>query len=920
MFTFKKVHINSKVKFNLSVVALLVIFAGNYLFYKNYHQGYDKTIKTLLNYTRVNIESIPYFTELYIENGNKQIVDKINETVLDTEKNITALKSGGVIMLSNEAFLLKKIRNEQLAKSMDVLVKRIDDLKNSLNIIFTENHNSSAAKNALENIKRNNYKLVDQTNLIINEAEDYFSSSKMVVQSIIILVNVLAVGILFYMISLIKLRFFASINSIKAAAKTVSEGATNTDISIDLKENGELGELSKYVEKISQNIHDATTFALGIGEGKFDTELTSINTTNGLGKALIDMRNKLKQVAEEENKRTWAVNGEAKFSEILRTHQNSSIEEISLIYIQNLVKYLNANQGAVYLINESDPDNKYIEPAACYAYERSKKAAREKIEIGEGLVGQCVIENDFIYMDDVPENFVKITSGLGQSNPKSVLLVPIKVNDKAYGVIEIASFNPIEQYQIKFIETICESFAATISNTRINANTQRLLEESTKITEELKSKEEILRQNTEELVATQEELNRKLIEIEKESALTQSIVQAINKTNAALELDMEGNVIEVNDMYLSLMEYSREELIGKPERNLVAQDELDSEKYSSMWNSIKGGAFNSGEFKRISKSGREIWLTGTYSPIYDMDGKPYKIVQFAQFTTEQKERELELTSKLNAFNNSVPSLEVNLNGNIESANSIFLQEFGYKKLEIKNKALADILDSEFIPVSEYQDILSNISEGQVITKSLKFKTKEGQDKFFLCSFSSSLNLTGDVQKVLLIMIDTTEQIKLQEQFKNRLLEEKRKNAILKMQTITTGQFIEELGEIFSQLEEKKDVANIEKPLRDKKIPTLEFDFNGKINLVNEFALNILGEAEEKIINSSLYKLLHFTNEDELRSFNEQLAKGELVQLKTMFKIREESPITFNVIITPLYKNGKKHNNLLIFMNVESFTS
>ena len=111
---------------------------------------------------------------------------------------------------------------------------------------------------------------------------------------------------------------------------------------------------------------------------------------------------------------------------------------------------------------------------ACYAWDK-KKFLNHKIYHGEGLAGQAWQEGDIVYLTEVPQSYIKITSGLGDANPTSVLIVPLKVNDQIFGVVEIASFSVFQDFEIEFVQKIAETIASTISTVKINARTQRLV-------------------------------------------------------------------------------------------------------------------------------------------------------------------------------------------------------------------------------------------------------------------------------------------------------------------------------------------------------------------------------------------------------------------------------------------------------------
>lgn len=278
--------------------------------------------------------------------------------------------------------------------------------------------------------------------------------------------------------------------------------------------NDEIGQMSQAFGSLMEGLRKTTDFANQIGQGNLDAEFTALSDKDVLGQALISMRNSLKAVAVEDNKRNWATEGYAKFGDLLSSNA-TDFDVLANTVVTDLVKYMGANQGGMFLIN-TEGDEKYLELTATYAWNR-KRYVKSQVAIGEGLIGQAVLEKDYVYLTDVPDNFIKIKSGLGDANPKAILIMPLKVNDEVMGAIEIASFNTFDQYQIEFVEKVCETIALTLSTVKTNETTLRLLEEARLITEEKRAAEEELLQNQEELQATQEEMQRTIEELKLEN-------------------------------------------------------------------------------------------------------------------------------------------------------------------------------------------------------------------------------------------------------------------------------------------------------------------------------------------------------------------------------------------------------------------
>ncbi len=386
--------------------------------------------------------------------------------------------------------------------------------------------------------------------------------------------------------------------------------------------------------KMKDQIRESTDFIKEIEKGNVDLIVSQELEQQELGKCLISMRDHLIRVASEETERNWSNVGLAQFAEILRNGKSLEFRELSNEIMLHLVKYLNANQGAVFIL-DGENDNRYLELIACYAYER-KKFLNKRIEIGEGLVGQCVLEKEPLYLTDLPENYIHITSGLGGANPSVLFICPLVVNERIFGVIEIASFRKFENYQLEFVKRLSESIASTIKNIKDAEKTKSLLNMSQQQEEELRAQEEEMRQNLEEMQATQEEMERKNHEIEKAVAEASSILEGINATMATVEFTPDGIILNANNNFLQATGYGLSDIISRHHKLFMPKDAVDSEEYKTFWTRLSLGQSQAGLFERINSKGELITLNAIYNPIKDHTGKVIKILKFATVVSKQE--------------------------------------------------------------------------------------------------------------------------------------------------------------------------------------------------------------------------------------------------------------------------------------------
>ena len=441
----------------------------------------------------------------------------------------------------------------------------------------------------------------------------------------------LIVGIIGLIILVIVVIFVADtvtkpIVKITSSLARLAKGEIDKKLILDIRSGDEIEQMANALNVSIEGLNNKTDFALAIGEGRLDSTLDLLSESDVLGKSLIDMQQSLLKAAEEEKKRkeedqkrTWANEGFALFADLLRKN-NNDLKKLSDEVIKNLVKYLKANQGGILLYNSDDANDLHFELVSTYAWDR-KKFLQKRIEWGEGLVGACALERKTIFLTQIPDSYVAITSGLGQANPNSIILVPLMHEEEILGVIEMASFQVLQPYEIEFLEKVAESIASTILAVRVNARTRALLEQTQLHAEEMAAQEEEMRQNMEELHATQEDAARKSMEIE-------SLVNSLSAASYLVEYDLEGRVINVNDLYLARIGMMREKVLGSHYYNNMNLDEQQQEEMQNFWSSIKAGKVR--KRKSLIRVGQtDYYFIETYIPVKNVDGRIMKILKLS---------------------------------------------------------------------------------------------------------------------------------------------------------------------------------------------------------------------------------------------------------------------------------------------------
>lgn len=273
------------------------------------------------------------------------------------------------------------------------------------------------------------------------------------------------------------------------------------------KRNDEIGVMYAELQTLSNGLGNIAHFADEIGKGNLEESFVPLSADDMIGNSLLKMRDELKSVQVADYQRNWITQGVANLGEILRNY-NLSQEEFFDYILTEIVKYVKANLGGIFILNDENPEDLHLNMVACFAFDR-KKFINKRIETIEGLVGMSHTEKDLIFLTEIPEDYMSIKSGLGDAAPACVVLLPLVVNENSVGVIELASFKVFEDYEIEYLKKATESIAAVVMNVKNNERNKKLLEAFESQQQSIREQEEEMRQNLEELVATQEEMQRK---------------------------------------------------------------------------------------------------------------------------------------------------------------------------------------------------------------------------------------------------------------------------------------------------------------------------------------------------------------------------------------------------------------------------
>jgi len=606
------------------------------------------SLKNDADITNVIVCVIPFFTKgkfsgvIGVDIDQKYYRNILDQKIPADNTFYIADSTGNIFYSRNKDYQNRNIHEvlRFTEEKLSIMSKTAENLSVDTEYVLVENNNEKVYihnKRISLACNNDNFTAISITPIKTIKTPQYKAVSK----AIMIVLIVLLCFVVFIVVMSKKIS--APVTYIKKLLDNLSKGnyEQQEEISHPEQITYEYRELIAKIDNISKSLKETSEFAHAVKDGQLDVKYSEIIKDNSIGDALISMKDNLISNKEKEQERSsiekqnqWATEGHSLFSDILRNNI-SDIRKLCNAVMDKLVPYINVIQGGMFIrtIQNNEEKTECFELYAVFAYGHQRFHKRT-LRLDEGMIGACAMEKHTIILNNIPEDYTEIASGLGQAKPKSIIFVPLIYNDYLYGVLELASFKKFEEYQISFVERISENIASTIANAKINEQTTLLLQQSRQQSKVMEEKEEQLKGEIESLNNLLDATQIELDELEQ-------VNNAMNKSMMVAIFSTKGDTLEANRKFALRYTLDVNDIRRKNVYDILQLTLSKYDEFKKIWDSVKQGSTETYniEFK-INNSTRNI--KNMFVPIYNKDNQVERIFCLATDITGQHNTEDEL--------------------------------------------------------------------------------------------------------------------------------------------------------------------------------------------------------------------------------------------------------------------------------------
>jgi PAS domain S-box-containing protein len=609
----------------------------------------------------------------------------------------------------------------------------------------------------------------------------------------------------------------------------------------------QLDALSERIRQETGKNEEIKQFTHALIAGDLSSDVSLKHIEKSLSDTLYELRDTLNRNREaerhrrlDERQRNWISEGLAEFGDILRKH-SMDMETLTYSVISRLVRYLDANQGALFLSVEEE-GKLYLDMVSCHAYDR-RKFPDKRIAWGEGLIGAAAMEKKGYYTDKIEDGYLTITSGLGKANPRYLLIEPLIWNERVFGIVELASFKKLEDYKIQFVSRIAENIATTINNMRSNLRTEQLLMETRAQADQLVVQEEQMRQNMEALKQLQEEGA-------KQTEIFISFTNTVNHTMMRAEYDTRGMLLYANTKFLKKLGYSgNREVEGKHISMFI--NEKDLTWFNSLWERLAtGGRHYEGYMKHETKLGQDLWTMATYTSVRRDDGSAEKILFLAIDSTEQKKQSIDFEGQIAAIDRLNAKAIFSPDGRLQMNNSLFSKSFKYTEMELEQMNVFDFFGTG--QQERFNEIWEKVILGEAFQGQLMMQSKFEEALWFRATFLSVNDMYGEVEKVIFLANEISKEKEMELASRKQYDKLIRKEEELRLTSLDLKKKLEKSNELREQerIKFEKEVRQYIHVLEELPYSVLTINNLGRILFFNRHAEKRWKKKQNEVIGSA----------------------------------------------------------------------
>ena len=632
----------------VSLVGIIAIgFVVNLNYYQNIRENNFKVF--LLNKVSEYHDKEFFWADKILFNStisNKSIV----ENNILVSKNLRILNTGAKIndlYVDKSEFSLTQEEREKL-NNLNILekvfyqkIKDIIELKSDIVIkpVFKQLNTQIVYPNSLlgniETLVKKHNDIVDFIKEYREELEQENNSYIFKINLSIFIILILFLIIIVVIYQLLNSKVYRSLTFIKKISEEALNDTFRENINVRYATLPE--EIIRNLKKLFDKFQKTNKIIDLISKGK-EKEVDEDLLGNSLLKKsfknlitnLIAIKNKEEERRNTEEEEKWISEGVMQISEVFKIN-NENVVLLAEEIISQLVNYTKAAQGAVFIYDE-DLDSENLKLVAGYAYDR-KRFLEDKVPLGSGLVGACAKEKHSIILKQVPEEYFKIGTAMGESSPKSIYLYPLLIENNLLGVIELASFDILGDKEIKYIEKVASNISISLSNAQNNLKTVRLLEQSRSQNEEIEFREIKLKNII-------EEHQENKIKIENQKKEFEEYLKAINTAVAIISINRKGEINSMNDNARNILK-----LKGKTKNAKYLLDFKDDAPRSRMLFKENLGMSNQGNLIRqeseyIAFDKKPVHVYEFWNPVKNRENKIEEILILFIDISSQKQNEI----------------------------------------------------------------------------------------------------------------------------------------------------------------------------------------------------------------------------------------------------------------------------------------